>query len=298
MGKATRSESEKRRRCILAKCPEFGSGNPKCAVCTGPVAVRDGGSWIFGRARSCHGCPMDGLGLAVCWACCPGPNTGFSTDGQSIVSADAAESKDELMAHEAERRWMAERNDMEEARKTGCGRASSPAAEEPALNAVRKALRFPSAEWEPIRRMVNGGDMTAAADSIGVARHLLTRADSPVRRIVEKLAEVGGSDWDMLRLRMVDATTTDAGAMLGVTKQAASKRDIALRARFGWYDRFVRSLTNAKLPFYVPDGVITPRAANIPDGTPGGRRLGIEQRPPAYARGTGSLSHRHSPCQD
>ena len=86
-GEAT--EAEKAERCALAKCPLAGQGDERCADCTGPVKWKDGrGAW-HGRARSCHGCPMDGKGLPVCFAGCPGPRTDFSTDGQSMVCLGA-----------------------------------------------------------------------------------------------------------------------------------------------------------------------------------------------------------------
>lgn len=299
-GEAARRESEKRRRCALAKCPEFGTGNPKCAVCTGPVAVMSGGRWTCGRARSCHGCAMDGLGLAVCWACCPGPNQSFATDGQRIVSADSSESPDELVAHMADRRLMSERtggggrgmNDLD---------ASSADAQdgdfEAALNAVRRVMRFTSVEWEQIRRLVVAGDARSirqAADRIGIARNLLVRKDSATRRIVARLAEIGRGDWDVVRTRIANASTTESGAMLGVTKQAVSKREASIRARHAWYGRFVESLANADRPFFVANGVITPRKPSDTRFKPHGH----EHRAQAGARDTGSLSHPDSGCQD
>lgn len=269
MASQEQKDKEKLRRCGLAKCPELGAGNPKCAVCTGPVAVRVGGGWASGRARSCHGCAMNGLGLAVCWACCPGPNQSFITDGQSIVSADSAESPDGLVAQMAEGEWLERRTAMTDGRRTDMDNETSGDIEA-ALNAVRKAVRFPSREWERIRRLVvssDAKDALLAADMIGIARSLLSRRESAASRIVRRLAEVGGRDWDILRSRILNANCSKAAAMTGVTKQAVSKRENALRARFEWYGRFVESVKDADRPFFVGKGVITPRKPDKPAGS-------------------------------
>lgn len=80
---------EKARRCALAKCPLAGQGDERCAKCKGPVVWTDADGNPQGRARSCSSCAMDGLGLPVCWAACPGPRDDFGTDGQSMVTLGA-----------------------------------------------------------------------------------------------------------------------------------------------------------------------------------------------------------------
>ena len=95
----------KAERCRLSGCPYASRVCEKdspCAECTGPVVWKsvkpNGETEIHGRCRSCTGCPMNGKGLPVCWAACPGPNQDFTTDGESMVMLGGMENPDSYLA--------------------------------------------------------------------------------------------------------------------------------------------------------------------------------------------------------
>lgn len=94
-------DTAKDERCRLATCPAYGTRNPDCAKCTGPVVWKDRQGRSHGRPRSCHACPMNGLNLPVCWHSCPGPNPNFQCDGKDIVTAGSLEDPEAFLAQNA-----------------------------------------------------------------------------------------------------------------------------------------------------------------------------------------------------
>lgn len=103
-------DAAKEERCRLAACPAYGTGNAACAKCAGPVVWKDAHGHSHGRPRSCHGCPMNGLGLPVCWHSCPGPNPNFQCDGKDIVTAGSLEDPEAFLAQHALDSDAADRN--------------------------------------------------------------------------------------------------------------------------------------------------------------------------------------------
>lgn len=106
MGETMRTDetegSAKAERCRLSGCPEYGKHNPKCSRCSGPVMWKDAIGCSHGRTRSCHNCPNNGLGLPVCYAACPGPNSNYQCDGQDIVTLGSLDDEESFVSEHRE----------------------------------------------------------------------------------------------------------------------------------------------------------------------------------------------------
>ena len=168
------TEAEKAERCALAKCPLAGQGDARCAGCTGPVAWTDAKGARRGRARSCHGCPMDGLGLPVCWAACPGPRTDFQTDGQSMVCLGSMVGQDGADA-------FIESRTARDARLARLPRADfvtglSPETETALLKLLRIFADMTEREVLTLHAMLNGENQSGAARRGGVSKQATSKA--------------------------------------------------------------------------------------------------------------------------
>lgn len=168
------TEAEKAERCALAKCPLAGQGDARCARCTGPVAWRDARGVRHGRARSCHGCPMDGLGLPVCWAACPGPRTDFSADGQSVVCLGAMAGQEGAAA-------FVEANTAYDARLARLPRADyvtglPPETETALLKLLRIFADMTERQVLLVHAMLNGKSQSGAARRGGVSKQAASMA--------------------------------------------------------------------------------------------------------------------------
>ena len=169
---------EKARRCALVKCPLAGHSDERCAKCTGPVAWKDADGRRCGRARSCTSCPMDGLGLPVCWAACPGPNTDFTTDGQSMVTLGGMPDPDKYV-------------DIYESYDSRLARLPSadfhtrltPDAEAAARRLVGIFAGLTMEQLRVLHAMLNAGTGTGAALALGVTKQSVNQASN---RIAEK----------------------------------------------------------------------------------------------------------------
>ena len=176
--------AEKEERCALAKCPLAGQGDARCAQCSGPVAWTDGRGVRHGRARSCHGCPMDGLGLPVCWAACPGPNDGFQTDGQSMVCLGS------MIGQEGADAFV-ERNAAHDAKPRPRADSVTKLPHE-TEKAMLRLVRIFAAMTQPqvltLHAMLNGDTGSGAARRRGVTKQAVSRQ---VRLMSARFPELG-----------------------------------------------------------------------------------------------------------
>ena len=259
---------EKDERCRLVKCPNAGSGNPKCEQCTGPIHWTDHNGVEHGMSQSCHGCPMNGLGVPVCFAGCKGPNPLFNTDGKSIVTIGSMEDpsgflekerlKDPTKPEKAERRVSYDpvtatlRRDEENV----------------AAAILRAMLRLGSWQWAEFKALASSdgrgntltrmNDRRAAARLISVAKDAFLKDESPACRIVRELLMLDGEDWVLLRERMREMTGASSARRMLVTKQAISARETRIAAKCPWYERMISELRRAGERNVCPKGGIPP----------------------------------------
>lgn len=225
----------KERRCVSAGCPLAGKGDRRCDNCTGPVVwIGDDGTGR-GRPRSCHSCPMNGLGLPVCWACCPGPNEGFGTDGQSLVTMGGMEAPAEYLERNANVAIRPQRPESVTA-------TLSPADESRAMTVLRRICDLDGEGWRAFVAAFRDGGAEGrrrAAAMIGASRGTFDGDGSPQVRLVSALSGFDAEDFCVLRQRMADASCTAAAEAMFVTKQAVSKREKRMRMKAGWYGAFL-----------------------------------------------------------
>lgn len=236
------SARAKAARCRLAGCPMAArAGDPlsPCAACTGPVTwperLRDGSVRVQGRARSCHGCPMDGRGLPVCWAACCGPNRGFATDGQSVVTLGGLGNPEAYVA-DFGRSWLSARADGAGPTAWGFKGFSSEREELLAVRVAERILRLGGREFAALASLCRRRTRAAnrrVAERIGCDVGLVERPDGVVRRILSRLCGCSAGDWDVLRLKALGLCQSEVARRAKVSKQAVSKRVRRIRERTG-----------------------------------------------------------------
>lgn len=214
-------------RCRLANCPEYGSGNRKCRLCSGPVVWTDRRGIRHGCARSCTSCRMDGLGLPVCWACCPGPNAEFTTDGQSMVTLGGMPDADRYLGVEGMDE-VADANDGVErivAGVDGADAGDRSRGEDRGAILILAASRFlamGAPEWERFRAALPKGNGEEAAAVAGMPRSSFRRG-TKVREMADRLVEFDGCKWQILRLAALRRSQSEIAELLGgISKQAVS----------------------------------------------------------------------------
>ena len=221
----------KEARCRAAKCPLAEAGDARCALCTGPVAWTDGMGARRGRARSCHGCPMDGLGLPVCWAACPGPNDGFQADGQSVVCLGAMDGQEGADAFVG--RFAA---DAQERADGAFGSAERGFA--------AGLMRLDSRGWEEMKAAVASMDARSAARIAGVPLGMFRGPrgkweGSVADRVMSRVGQVDGATWEQVRGVLSGRSQSEVARLGLVTKQAVSKRLIRAARRLEWLARLL-----------------------------------------------------------
>ena len=227
-------------RCRLANCPEWRKNNPKCRLCTGPVVWTDRRGCRHGCARSCTSCHMDGLGLPVCWACCPGPNAEFATYGQNMVTlggmpdADrylGVEGLDEVAdAKDGVERIVAAVDESDAGREAGRDEWGALA-----RLAASRFLGMGAPEWEEFRAAFSAGRSAEAAAVAGLPRSSLVNPTSVVREMAERLAGIDGCRWQIMRLAALRRSQSEiAGLLGGISKQAVSGHKKRIVKRTAW----------------------------------------------------------------
>ena len=126
-----------------------------------------------GRARSCHGCPMDGLGLPVCWAACPGPRTDFTTDGQSMVALGAMVGQDGADAFIESRTARDAR--LARLPRTDFVTGLPPETETALLKLLRIFADMTEREVLTLHAMLNGENQSGAARHRGVSKQAASK---------------------------------------------------------------------------------------------------------------------------
>lgn len=234
------ADTPKDERCRLAGCPERGSGNPACAQCSGPVEWTDPRGVRRGRPRACTSCPMDGLGLAVCWAACPGPQNDWATDGQSLVSLGGMPAPDEYLERGMLAEWRRRRD--EAASEDGNGRRALD------LLAASRLLQLAAPEFDALRDALREDDSRGAAAVLGVPLAAVRGAGSPVRRMMDAIGgDVDGSRWEVLRRAALGDAQARTARLGNVSKQAVSRRLARIAQRHEWVARLVGGLTDGAL---------------------------------------------------
>lgn len=179
-------ERVKAERCALAKCPLAGEGDERCKRCTGPVSWtgRDGRRRGVGGAihRSCTSCPMNGLGLPVCWAGCDGPNPEFLTDGQSMVTLGGMQDADTYLGQNMAYDAMLARLSSADA-VTQLGREAEAAV----MHVVRMFSELNLPQLKCLQALLKAGKCAEAARMLGVTKQAVNATSN---RIAQKLPEL------------------------------------------------------------------------------------------------------------
>ena len=260
---------DKAERCRLVKCPNAGSGDPKCEHCTGPIHWTDHEGVEHGMSQSCHGCPMNGLGVPVCFAGCKGPNPNFQTDGKSIVTIGSMEDPSGFIEKERLKDPTKPAEEQERRVSYDPVTASLRRDEENVASAILRAMiRLDSAEWREFRTYASSdgrgntlarrNDRRAAARMISVSKDAFLKDESPACRIVRELRMLDGEDWILLRERMREMTGASSARRMLVTKQAISAREKRIAAKCPWYERMISELKRAGERNVCPNGGIPP----------------------------------------
>ena len=228
--------AEKVARCREAGCPLADAGDARCGQCTGPVAWKDARGVRHGRARSCHGCPMDGLGLPVCWAACPGPNDGFQTDGQSMVLLGGMEGQEGADAFV----WAREAYDARCARTSkASGRGTSRA-----RGFAAALMRLDSAGWDALREACAAKDAKSAASLAGVPLGMFRGPSggwegSAADMVMSRVGRIDGATWERVRGLLGGASRQEVANRGLVSKQAVSKSIMRCARREWWLARLL-----------------------------------------------------------
>jgi len=171
---------------------------------------------------------MDGLGLPVCWAACPGPNDGFQTDGQSMVSLGGMADADAFVG-----RFAAER--PEAAGETFGGRERGFAA---------GLMRLDSRGWDALKEACGRRDAKAASALMGVPLAMFRGPGggwdgSVADRIMGRAGGIDGATWERVRSILAGRSQSDVARMGLVSKQAVSKAIRAAAIREDWLAKVV-----------------------------------------------------------
>lgn len=196
------TDREKADRCALSECPLAGKNDPQCAKCTGPVQWKDRTGRKRGMGRACTSCQMNGLGLPVCYAACPGPNKNFATDGKSVVTLGSMEDPTGFLEKERERLSIPDKRglgapteisaeDQEAALEIVRGLAARPAsvlrlhpiAESACLELLRIIASFNQTELLLVHGLLNGRGQVGTAKALGITKQA---TNATIKRLERK----------------------------------------------------------------------------------------------------------------
>lgn len=264
---------DKAERCRLVKCPNAGSGDPKCEHCTGPIHWTDHEGVEHGMSQSCHGCPMNGLGVPVCFAGCKGPNPNFQTDGKSIVTIGSMEDPSGFI----EKERLKDPTKPEKAESsvsydpvTAALRRDEEIIAAGILRAAMKSIKIgqKTGQWKEFKMLAlsdgmgntdaRKNDRRAAARMISVSKDAFLKDESPACKIVFELRMLDNDDWDLLCQRLREMTGASSARRMFVTKQAISAREKRIAAKCPWYERMISELRRAGERNVCPNGGIPP----------------------------------------
>lgn len=222
----------KSRRCVLAQCPLAGKRDPRCANCTGPVSWTDERGRRTGvggvSRRRCTSCPMDGMGLPVCWAACDGPQDDFSTDGQKMVTLGGMPDPDGFVGR------------MSSDAGRGGGEGSDGMAM--ARFVLSRLLDADAEEWDAFRAACERRDAKSAAQAVGLPKGAFRGEGggwdgSAVAMIMERIGCLDARAWDTVRRIALGDSQSRLAALEMVTKQAISARLKRMVRRTGWVEK-------------------------------------------------------------
>lgn len=220
-------------RCRLAGCPEWspdGERNPKCRLCSGPVKWRGADGIEHGLARACTSCPMNGMGLKVCWIC-PGPSQDFATDGKKMVTLGSLVAADEFLSRNG-------RQTLDDGI-TG----DIPAQERMMLHIIRRLMKLDVRDFDRFRDIVAGGDAAEAAKFLGVPTGAFRGENSPGRQIMERLGKLDGHMWRVVANLCNGAEQKHIAQITGVrTKQAVGGQLKRMMKAHDWVARIKKGI--------------------------------------------------------
>lgn len=242
--------TSKEDRCLLAKCPLAGQGDPRCAKCTGPVRWPDpeDPSELHGCARACTSCPMDGLRLPVCWAACPGPNENFGSDGKDMVTLGGMDDPDKYIGE----RIAEEEMRPASVRQGGVGSGAEPekSAFAPMLVVLAKrVLLLSGPKWDEFRGACARRDAKAAAKASGAPLGAFRGPDgrwdgSAAERLMAQISGLDARGWEMARRLAMGDTQKRAADLMLVRKQAVNQRLKRTVRGMDWVGRLERGEKN------------------------------------------------------
>lgn len=225
-------------RCVFAGCPLAGLQDLRCTKCTGPVVWPDANGDIHGCARSCSSCPMNGLGLPVCWAACPGPNMNFATDGKKMVTLGAMGDADGFLGrngHTGRTPDMRQGGVVAE-RKDGKKEDST------LLLLTAKLLKLSGANWEAYKKAVEAKNAKMAAKIAGAPLGAFRGPDggwdgSAAQVLSEKLGAFDAQNWEAIRRLATGEEQKRVADLTLVKKQAMNQRLDRLGKKHEWVAR-------------------------------------------------------------
>lgn len=248
---AGRDLPPKGERCRLSGCPLAGLGDPRCEMCSGPVAWKDADGNPQGRARSCSSCAMDGLGLPVCWAACPGPRDDLANDGQCMVRLGGMNGDDGMA------RFVGGHMAVDALAWTR-GRGSASHDGTMARLAASRMLAMDSASWTAFRKAVDADDREGMARAAQMPRSAFSPG-SDALKLARQATRLDARHWEVVRLLAAERSQSDVARMTGgLSKQAVNTMLRRIAKRHDWV---------ARLVYYNGGAHVKPREVYSKDGT-------------------------------
>lgn len=231
-------DTSKQARCAASRCPLAGKGDIRCAQCTGPIVWRDADTGLrttSGRYahRNCTDCPMNGLGLPVCWAGCDGPSLDFATDGQKMVTLGGMEDADSYISHNSSKRDLADVGATDEG-------------EVLTRHVARRILSLDRMAWGAAQSALAKKDIAAAGRLSGIPKVAFLSdsgdwKDSPAGRIFAAMSGISPRNWETVR-NLIFGRSKAAIARLtgGISRQSKHKEINGLAAKNEWVARLLK----------------------------------------------------------
>lgn len=234
---------ERDERCRKAKCPNYqgpatgkaDNRNPDCWACSGPVVWPDSQGQIRGSTRSCTSCKMNGMGLPVCWACCPGPNENFATDGQNIVSID-------VMAESSGFAEMRVKDDG--IRKSEIerliGEIDGESEDEPEWRGLLVAvasriIRMTGSEIKDFIKAWNLGKYDVVTEMINISWRVLQLSRPAIDQMIQRLNEMTENQWNVARLTLLGKSQAEISRLMRFTSRQVANNTMSRLRKNGWF---------------------------------------------------------------
>lgn len=234
-----RRVAERDERCRRSGCPNYigpsdgpaVNSNGACAFCSGPVVWTDASGVRRGATRACTSCPMNGRGLPVCWAACPGPNEALGTYGQNMVTLGGMADESGFISRHLEEDYRRGRKESADSWVDGIGEEESPApARDRKLFILQRLLDADGRTFGRIAEMLEAGMPRRAAELVGIPAGMAR----DLAAVMDAVRGVRPAQWDVVRHIAMGETQAKVAEMLGVRKQAVNQNLRRMCAKSPW----------------------------------------------------------------